>query len=75
MLTFDSPTQLSHDLLLSRNLNQDAETIWRVISESEEYELEEGDRIRLGAVELYLKNLRHITAKKSLKYGKEWSEE
>lgn len=46
-----------------------------MLEEAEEYELEEGDRVRLGGVELYLKELRHINAKKSLKYGKEWPEE
>lgn len=50
--------------MITRSGREDKQTVWKVIAENDHYELEEGDRLKLGRMELYLKEVRHINAKK-----------
>jgi hypothetical protein len=34
--------------------------IWKYLADEENWQLEQGDRIKLGRIELYLKELRYI---------------
>ena len=55
-------------MVLTRSQREGRFPIWRLLPENQELELQEGDRVKLGRVELYLKEIAFINSKKLTRF-------